>query len=312
MKIVFFGTSQFAVSALKKLKVNGYSIAGVVTQPDKKSGRHLKISISPVKKEAQRLHIPIYQPLDIIEQGFIERLKDFAADFFIVVGYGKILTKELLNIPRFCCLNIHASLLPKYRGAAPINWAIINGEEKTGVTIIKMNERMDAGDIILQKEIGIKPDDTSITVGDRLAVIGAELLMDAIELVKKDKADFIKQNERDATFAPKLTKEDGRIDWNLDTTSILNRIRGLKPWPSTYSLLEGHVLKIIFAQPKSIKGISHFLPGAVIAADTKSGLIVRTGDSALSILELQLEGKRQMSIESFLRGHTIRAGTILG
>lgn len=311
MKIVFFGTSKFAVSALERLRDSGYSIVAVVTQPDKRGGRHLKVTISPVKKEAQRLHIFVYQPQDITERGFIQKLKSFGADFFIVVGFGKILTKDILDIPRFRCLNIHASLLPKYRGAAPINWALINGEKKTGVTIIRMNEEMDAGDIVLQKEVKIETDDTSQTLNGKLTAIGAELLIDAIELMRKGKAKFIEQNEKYVTFAPKLTKKDGEIDWNLDTINILNRIKGLKPWPDTYSFLKGHILKIISAEAKSGNDFSRFLPGQVVAADGREGLIVKTGDGALSISELQLEGKKQMSAELFLRGHKIEIGVKL-
>lgn len=312
MKIVFFGTSQFAVSALKKLKTKSYSIRAVVTQPDKKAGRHLKAVAPPVKKEALRLHIPIYQPRDMIERGFIEKLKSFGADFFVVVGFGKILTKEILNIPQFCCLNIHASLLPKYRGAAPIKWAVINGEEKTGVTIIRMNERMDAGDIVLHEEVKIKKSDTNETLDNKLAAVGAGLLMEAIEDIARGSAQFLKQNEKDASFAPKLTKKDGKIDWHSYTISILNKIKGLKGWPGTYSFLEGRTFKIISAEVKRDEDFSRFSPGEVICANDKSGLIIRTGNGALSILELQFEGKKQMSAELFLRGHKINVGSKLG
>ena len=312
MKIVFFGTSKFAASALKKLKAGSYSIEAVLTQPDKKGGRHLKILPLPVKKEAKKFGVPIYQPQDITEKKFIEELKKFSADFFVVVGFGNILTKEILDIPRFSCLNIHASHLPKYRGAAPVKRAIVNGEKKTGVTIIRMNEEMDAGDVVLQKEINIEKSDTGITLDGKLATLGAELLIDAIESIRRGKAQFRKQNEKDVTFAPKLTKKDGEIDWNLDTVAVLNRIRGLKPWPGTYSLLDDRALKIISAEAKSDADSSSFSPGEVMSADEKAGLVVKTGDGALSIKELQLEGKKKMSAELFLRGHKIDVGTKLG
>lgn len=321
MKIIFFGTSKFAVSALKKVKASGYAVAAVVTQPDKKAGRHLEVLPSPVKKEAKKLGVPIHQPQAITEKGFIEKIKSCGADFFVVVGFGNILTKEILDIPKFCCLNIHASLLPKYRGAAPVKWAVANGEKTTGVTIIRMNEEMDAGDIVLQKEVKIGPDETSATLDNRLAKPGAELLIDAIESIEKGKAQFRKQNEKDVTFAPKLTKKDGRIDWSLDTASILNRVRGLKPWPGTYSSLEGRVLKIISAEggtapkehyPRSKGDFSRFSPGQVVVADEEAGLLVKTGDGAIAIKELQLEGKKQMSAELFLRGRKIDVGTKLG
>lgn len=312
MKILFFGTSKFAVSALKKVKASGYSVLAVVTQPDRKSGRHLKMAGAPVKKEAQRLHIPIHQPQDLSERGFVEKLKGFGADFFVVVGFGNILAKEILNIPRFCSLNIHASLLPKYRGAAPIKWALVKGEKKIGVTIMRINEELDAGDIVLQKEIEVKASDTNQLLDNKLATIGASLLIDAIELVKKGKANFRKQNEKEVTFAPKLTKKDGKIDWNLNTSEILNKIRGLKGWPGTYTSFEGRALKIISAEAKSEKDFSRFSPGEVVVAGEKAGLIVKTGDGVLSISELQLEGKRQMSAELFLRGHKIGVGIKLG
>lgn len=312
MKIVFFGTSQFAVSALKKLKTSGYSVVAVITQPDKKSGRHLRVSSSPVKEEARKLEIPICQPQNITERDFITNLKSFDADFFVVVGFGKVLTKEILDIPQYCSLNIHASLLPRYRGAAPVKWAMVNGEEKTGATIIRMNEKMDGGDIVLQKELKIEDADTSQTLDNKLAAMGAELLIEAIELINGGKANFTKQNDKYATFAPKLTKKDGRIDWNQDTLSILNKVKGLKPWPGTYSFLEGHLLKIISAEPKFDKAFSRFSPGEVVIADEERGLFVKTKDGAIAILELQLEGKKRMSCKDFLRGRKITIGTRLG
>lgn len=311
MKIIFFGTSQFAVYALQKLKANGYSISAVITQPDRKSGRHLKLVAPPVKKEAARLEIPVYQVQNIAGADFIKKLKSIDADFFVVVGFGRILTRELLEVPRFCCLNIHASLLPKYRGAAPVKWAIVRGEEKTGVTIIRMNKKLDAGDIILQKEIKIKDTDIGESLDGRLAVLGAELLIEAIELIKAGKANFTKQNEKDATFAPKLTKEDGRIDWNSNTLDILNKIRGLKGWPGTYTHLDGRVLKIISAGEKAGMDFSRFKPGEVVAADEGSSLVIKTKDGVLSVSELQFEGGRRMPSKDFLRGHRIKIGTKL-
>jgi methionyl-tRNA formyltransferase len=311
MRIVFFGTSKFAVKILQKLAASGNSVMAVVTQPDKKSGRSLKVTASPVKIEARKLRLPICQPANLGEKGFIDKLQGFEADFFVVVAFGNILARTMLEIPSICCLNVHASLLPKYRGAAPVSRALVNGEEKTGVTIIRMNEKMDAGDIVLQKELEIGPADAKETLDSRLADIGAALLIEAIESIRKGDAHFTPQNEREATFAPKLTKEDGRIDWNLDGASILNRIKGLKPWPGTYSFLDGRALKIISAEAKCDKGFSRFSPGEVIAADEEAGLVVRTGDGAISILELQLEGKKSMRAELFLRGYKIKPGAKL-
>ena len=294
MEIIFFGTSQFAVNALEKLAASGHSVTAVVTQPGKKAGRHLKISLSPVKKEALRLHIPVLQPHGVNERDFINKLKGFNADIFVVAAFGEILKRDILAIPKFGCVNIHASLLPKYRGAAPIHRAIMNGEEKTGVTIIRMNEKLDAGDIILRKDVNIEKSDTSETLDKRLAAAGAGLLIEAIELIKKGEKQFLKQNNEDATFAPKLSKKDGLIDWCLNTASVLNRIRGLKPWPGAYTFLEERVLKIISAEDARAVNFKNFSPGKVVAANEKDGLVVKTQDGGISILKLQIEGKKEL------------------
>lgn len=312
MKIVFFGTSKFAAAALKKLKESGHNVIACVTQPSRKSGRRLKITASPVSDEAESLKIPVLQPNNISEKDFILKLKSFEADFFVIVAFGKIVTKEILGMPRFCCLNIHASLLPKYRGAAPVKWAIINGEEKTGVTIMKVDEGLDTGDIVLQKEAVITKDDTAESLDAKLAEIGAGLLLEAIELIKDGKARFTGQNGKEATFAPKLTKEDGRIDWNSDTKSILDKIRGLRPWPGTYSFIEGRMLKIISAEAKRGVDTSRFLPGQVVISGEEEGFVVKTKDGSIAILELQLEGKKRLPAALFLRGHKVKTGARLG
>lgn len=311
-KVVFFGTSQFAVSMLKRFTQSGNSVVSVVTQPDKKSGRRLKVIASPVKEEAQRLGLSVYQPEDLNDAAFLNKLKSFEADFFVVVAFGSILSKDVLGIPKFCSLNVHPSLLPKYRGAAPINWAVINGEKKTGVTVIKMNEKMDAGDIVTQKEINIGPLDTNETLNSKLEDVGGELLVETIKLIAKGKAHFVKQNEKDVSFAPKLTKEDGRIDWSLDTEAIINRIRGLKSWPGTYTIHRKHTLKIVSAEPKADVGFAKFSPGEVIKASEREGLIIRTGNGAISITGLQLEGKKAMPYDAFLRGYKLDVSVRLG
>ncbi len=311
MKIIFFGTSVFAVRALKKLREAGHEIPAVVTQPDRKRGRDLQPAPPPVKEEALNLKLRVLQPEDVSEEGFISSLKDAAADLFVVVSFGGILSKALLDIPRISCLNIHASLLPKYRGAAPVKWAIANGEKETGVTIMRMSEQMDAGDIVLQKKVKVDARETSVDLDGRLSALGADLLPEAIELIMGGKAEFAKQDEKDATYAPKLRKEDGHIDWGMDTESILNRIRGFKPWPGTYSYYGGSILKIIEAKSQGGEGFSRFSPGMIAIADIESGLIVRTGDGAVSIKELQIEGKRRMNTELFLRGHKLAIGTKL-
>jgi len=309
MKTVFFGTSGFAVNALKRLYSSEHEVLAVVTQPDRKRGRDLKVEPSAVKAEALNLQIPIYQPEDLSERGFVEKMKGLEADFFVVVSFGNILKKEILDIPGICCLNIHGSLLPKYRGAAPVKWAVANGEKKTGVTIMRMNEELDAGDIVLQKDLKIGFRETSVELDSRLSALGTELLPQAIKLIGDGKADFIKQDKGQVTYAPKLKKEDGHIDWKMATEDISNRIRGFKPWPGTYCYYGGRVLKIIEATAQSGEGFSRFSPGQVAIADGESGLIVKTGDGAISVKELQIEGKRRMNTELFLRGRKLKRGT---
>ena len=311
MEIVFFGSSQFAVASLERLHDEDISISHVITQPDRKRGRNLRVLPTPVKSASQRLSIPICEAPEVHSMDFIKFLESLNADFFVVVAYGKILSKELLRIPKYCCLNVHASLLPKYRGAAPVNWAIINGERESGVSIIRMNECLDGGDIVMQKTVSISEKDTSVTLETRLAEMGGELLIKAIDLIAEGKGSYRKQDPSAVSFAPKLKKTDGEIDWKSDNKSIINRIRGLKPWPGTYSFLNGKLLKIITAEEYDgdCKGAS---PGEVVTVKGQAGFVVRTGDGALLIREVQLEGKKPMSSELFIRGHKVTRGKKLG
>ncbi|MDP3789761.1 MAG: methionyl-tRNA formyltransferase [Candidatus Omnitrophota bacterium] len=311
MKIIFFGTSEFAAAVLRII-CKQCVITAAVSQPDRKKGRSLKVSAPAVKLEAERLGITVFQPADINDLQFIAKLKAFGADAFVVVSFGVMLRAELLNLPKFGAFNIHPSLLPKYRGAAPIHRAILAGEEKTGVTIIKMNERLDAGDVILQKELKIDAIDTSETLSGKLAAMGAELLIEAIRLAEEGRAKFIKQDESKAILAPKLKKEDGRISWEEPTARILNKIRALKPWPGTYSTLDGRTLKI--TEARAMEGIDSggSSPGDIILADEKKGFIVKTKDGAVSITKIQIEGKKEMPAGLFLRGHKVKTGTRLG
>jgi len=311
MRIIFFGTSEFAASILRTI-AKKCSIVAVVTQPDRKKGRDLKVSPPPVKIEAEMRGMAVFQPADVNDPQFAAKIKDLGADAFVVVSFGAILGKQLLDIPKFGSLNIHPSLLPKYRGAAPIHRAILAGDKETGVTIIRMNEVLDAGDIILRKELKIEKDDTSETLSNKLALISADLLAEAMKSIGEGRAKFIKQNENEATFAPKLKKEDGIINWSSPTDVILNKMRALKPWPGTYSSIDGRTLKIIKAEAVKDGDFSGFSPGEIIMADQKEGFIVRTKDSAISILEMQTEGKKRMSAELFLRGHKVRVGAKLG
>ena len=248
MNIAFFGSSEFAVPSLIALKASGYEISCVVTQPDRKKGRGLSLTVTPVKGLAQKNEVKIYQPLSINTPEDIKFLKSLNADLFVVMAYGQILSPEVLNIPRILAINAHASLLPKYRGAAPINWALIKGEKKTGVTIMKMVEEMDAGPIILQEGVDIRDEDTAITLEDELSRIAAGLIIEAIRSIEDNNYKLIPQPKEDVSFAPKLKKEDGRINWNKSALEISNLIRGCVGWPGAFSFYKDKRLKIIKAR----------------------------------------------------------------
>lgn len=307
MDILFFGSGRFALKSLEALASAGHKITLVVTQPDKPKGRHLDFSPTEVKKRAQDLHLNVYQPQNPNTEEAIKVFKSIPADLFVVIAYGHILKNALLPIPKVYPLNIHASLLPKYRGAAPINWALLNGEEKTGISIIKMSEHMDAGDILLQREISIDRADDAETLGEKLAILAATALLEAIDLIIKGKAEFRKQNDLHASFAPKLEKRHGLIDWHKHAQEIFNQIRGLVPWPAAYTFYKGNRLKIWKA--KIIKDETA-RPGEILKAD--NGLIVGTVKDALEIIELQLESGKRLNAREFLYGHRLQAGDRLG
>lgn len=310
-KIIFFGTSEFAVKVLRSISKD-CSVIAAVTRPDRKKGRNLKVLASPVKIEAGKFGITLLQPADVNDPVFTAGLKKMEADIFLVASYAGMLGKELLAMPKFGALNIHPSLLPKYRGAAPIQRALLSGEKFTGVTIIKMNERLDAGDIMLQRGLKIEDADNSNTLNDKLAAMGAGLFIEALELLEEGRVKFIKQNEKEATFAPKLEKEDGLINWNSAAGEIVRKIKALGPWPGAYSTLAGKTLKISKAEAAPDGNFSGSSPGEVIMADQKNGFIVKTAGGALSLIEIQIEGGKKMPVELFLRGHKIKAGARLG
>ena len=310
MNIVFFGTSEFALVSLEKLLGSRHKVLAVVTQPDSKKGRKLQLSQPPTKALALNNDIKVFQPVNASNPESIDYLKNLEADLFVVVSFGQILKSEVLSIPKTYAINLHSSLLPKYRGAAPINWAIINGDRITGVTVIRMNERMDEGDIILKQEVSLGNDDTYITLSEKLSIIGAEALLKTIDLIEGDKAASKPQNNSEATYAPKLKKEDGLIDWNEPAIKIQNKIKGLIPWPGAYTHYEGKLLKILKtellkAMPSQAKAAK---PGEVIDIVKDIGVIVHTGSENLLIKHVQLEGKRSVDTCSFLRGHKIGKG----
>lgn len=308
MNIVFFGSSQFAVPSLEALLAAKHKISCVVTQPDKEKGRGMSLGVTAVKAAAGPYNLRIYQPKQVNSGETIEFLKRLNPDLFIVVSYGRILPEELLNIPRIFSINAHASLLPKYRGAAPINRAIINGDKITGVTIIKMSKKMDAGAVIAQKAAEIKEDDTFITLQKKLSKEAAELLIEAVSAVENNKYKLTLQDEAKVTLAPKLKKEDGLISWDKPAGEIYNLIRGSIEWPGAFTYYKGKLVKIYKARILEAPDAGSRIPGGEVVQAGKEGIIVATGSGNLAIEELQVEGKRRMGAKDFIAGHKICAG----
>ena len=307
MKIIFMGTPEFAVPSLRALVDSGDEVVAVVTQPDKPKGRGLEVAPPPTKVLAERHGIPVLQPAKIKTEEFFNELKKFNPDLICVAAYGKILPKNILDLPHYGCINVHASLLPKYRGAAPINWAIIRGEKVTGITTMKMDEGMDTGDMLLKEEVPIDDEDTGDTLSEKLSEIGARLLIETIRLLKEGQLNPIPQDHSQANYAPMLKKEDGKIDWQKSAEEIRNLIRGALPWPSAYTNLEGKLLKIYKVRLAGGEG----KPGEVIKSE--SGILrVATGKGALDILKLQIEGGKKLETQVFLRGRRIEEGMVLG
>jgi len=306
MKIIFFGSSDFAVPILESLK-DKEEVVLVVTQPDRKKGRSKELAPTAIKVASDSLGIKTFQPEDVNCKDSISFLGKIKPELFVVVSFGQILSKSLLDVPKLYSLNVHASLLPKYRGAAPINWAILNGEKETGITIIKMNEKMDEGEILLKEAIPIEDND-AITLSERLSKKGASLLLNSIELIKAKKANFIKQDNAKATYAPKLKKEDGLIDWSESVDKICNKMRAFVPWPGCFTCWDKKTIKIWNAHKGS--GSKGSKPGTVLEV-SRGGILVATGKGVLRIEELQLEGKRRMNVEEFILGHKeITTGSI--
>ena len=310
MKIVFFGSSNFAVPSLQALAKTKHSISCVLTQPDKEKGRGLHIEGTAVKAAADTLGLKVYQPEKINTIETVNFLKSLNADLFVVASYGQILSQEVLDTPKIFSINLHASLLPKYRGAAPINWAIINGEQITGVTVIKMERRMDAGPIILQKTIGIAGEDTEATLGDKLSNLASELLLDCLVSIEDKNYKLKPQDETDVSFAPKLKKNDGAIDWNKPAEEINNLIRGCMNWPGAFTYYNGKLLKIYKAEAFKFLSPSVPQPPGGIVQVSKEGIVVATGGDGLMIKELQIESKKRMRVEEFIAGHKICAGEV--
>ena len=308
MRVVFMGTPDFAVGTLEKLSEAGYEVVGVVTQPDKPKGRSKQLLASPVKQKALELGIPVYQPARVRNAECIEEIRKFQADVIVVAAFGQILPKELLEMPKFGCVNVHASLLPDYRGAAPIQWAIIDGQSRTGVTIMQMDEGLDTGDMILKQEVFIDKKETGGSLFDKLSAVGAGLCVEALRQLEAGTAVFQKQGESHTGYAKMMKKELGNIDWMKDAASIERLIRALNPWPSAYTNLDQTVLKIWDAEVLNEPGNGK--PGEIIRIE-KDAFCVQTGKGVLSIKEVQLAGKKRMTTDAFLRGYPVKAHVIL-
>lgn len=308
------GTSAFAVPSLEQLVKSGRKIVGVVTPPDRPSGRGLDIQESPVKEAAAKFHLPVFQPSQAKQETFIKTVEELEVDTIALAAFGQILPKDLLDIPQYGCVNVHPSLLPKYRGPAPIQWALINGERETGVTIIFLNERMDAGDILMQRVVKIEEPDTADSLGRRLAVLGAELLDQAIDQVQDGSAARIPQDDDRATYAAALDREDGQIDWTQPAQRVHNMVRGLTPWPGTYTYLGSIPLKVVqtsmFAEEgdRSEPTIRRH-PGKILARVRRAGWLVSTGEGKLLVQKVQAPGKRVMTVDEFCNGHNVEEGS---
>jgi methionyl-tRNA formyltransferase len=307
LRIVFFGTPEFAVPSLRALLAGTDSVVGVVCQPDKPAGRGQRLVIPPVKEAALEAGLPVLQPEKPRTSEFVDALRLWTPDLIVVVAYGRILPKTVLELPPRGCINVHGSLLPKYRGAAPIQWAILRGEVVTGITIMQVNEQMDAGDILLQRETRIAEDETYGELQARLADLGAQALMDAIAQLRAGTLRAQPQRDEDVTLAPMIAKENGRIDWTQPAVVIARMVRAFNPWPSAFTSLDAKLLKIHRAH---VGRAVAALPGSVVRAQGE--LTVATGEGALTLDEVQLEGRKRLSATEFVRGGTIKVGTVLG
>ncbi len=312
MKVIFMGTPDFAVGTLEAIIEAGHEVVLVVTQPDKPRGRSGALQFTPVKECALAHGIEVFQPVKIRLEENVEYLRKYEADIAVVAAFGQILPQSILDMPKYGCINVHASLLPKYRGAAPIQWAVINGDPVTGVTIQQMDIGVDTGDIVAIREVPISEEETGGGLFDKLAVVGAQLCVEAMEAIANGTATRTPQNHDEATHVSMISKEFGTIDWHKPAVEIERLIRGLNPWPSAYTKLGGKTFKIWKA--KAVSGNTESgeesTAGTILRVD-KNVLEVQTGDGVLSLLEVQLEGKKRMEIGAFLRGCSVQEGTIL-
>lgn len=309
MRIIYMGTPDFAVAPLEAIIKAGHEVVAVVTQPDKQKGRGKEVQMTPVKQCAIAHQIPVLQPVKIKEADSVEALRAYEADIFVVAAFGQLLTEEILNMPKYGCINIHASLLPAYRGAAPIQWVILNGEEKTGVTIQQMAKGLDTGDMLLKKEVLIDKKETGESLHDKLMEVGAELIVEVLPMIEKGEVCPEKQDEAMANYVSRLSKDMGKIDFSKDAVVIERLIRGLNSWPSAFTRYKGKTLKIWDADVTDKE--ADVLPGTVIDV-TKDTIEVAAGKGTLILNSVQLEGKKRVTVKDFLLGYEVKEGMILG
>lgn len=322
MRVIFMGTPEFSVGTLEALVAAGHEVVLAVTQPDKPKGRGKEMQFTPVKIAAEKHGIPVYQPKRIRNAECIEELKKYEADIMVVIAFGQILPKEILELTPYGCVNVHASLLPKYRGAAPIQWAVINGETVSGVTTMQMDEGLDTGDMIQKTEVEITPDETGESLHDKLAAAGAALCVETLKAVETHTATFEKQGESPTAYARMLDKKLGNIDWSRSAVEIERLVRGLNSWPSAYTHWDGKVMKIWKAkaepgagvqaggtETEKFQGESQTVAGTVVAVE-KDSFTVQTGEGRLKVLQLQIPGKKRMDADAFLRGYSLKPGTV--
>lgn len=310
MKVVFMGTPDFSVGTLEALIHAGHEVVGVVTQPDKPKGRGKAMQATPVKEAALAHNLPVYQPVKVRDEEFVETLRSLKPDVIVVVAFGQIITKEILELPRYGCINVHASLLPDYRGAAPIQWAVINGEKESGVTIMRMDEGLDTGDMIAKTVVVLAEQETGGSLFEKLSAAGAKLLVETLVSLQNGTAVYEKQPEESPTpYAAMIRKQMGLVDFAKAADEIERLIRGLNPWPSAYTHLNGKTLKLWQAFVAAEQ--SGMPVGSVVRTD-KQGIWVQTDDNLLCITDIQMEGKKRMKAEVFLRGYNIEIGTVLG
>lgn len=309
MKIVFMGTPDFAVGALEALVEAGHEVVAVVTQPDKPKGRGKEMQQTPVKACALKYNIEVFQPVKIKTPEAVEVLRGYGADLFVVAAFGQILSKEILDMPKYGCVNIHASLLPKYRGAAPIQWAILDGEKETGVTIMQMNEGLDTGDMLTKVIVPIENTDTGESLFDKLAEAGAKLLVETIPQIEAGTLKPEPQEDSLSTYAKMIKKEMGLIDWKKEAIVLERLVRGMNSWPSAYTHFNGKTLKVWEAAVEVSENKAE--PGIVVEV-TKNSIKVQTGKDILVLKQIQLEGKKRMDVAAFLLGYKVEVGTVLG